>query len=117
MYQPRIKVFELDQLSMKFERHTDAENVQFEILSEDWTKMILLQSDRTIEFHSAYGLHYKTRVPKFGRDMAYHYPTCDLMVVGASDEVWRLNLELGRFNPSLSTQLPGINVFHILYML
>jgi ribosome biogenesis protein ENP2 len=32
-YKPRIKVWDLDQLSLKFERHTDAENVDF-IVSE-----------------------------------------------------------------------------------
>lgn len=31
VYQPRLKVYELAQLSMKFERHFDAENVQFEV--------------------------------------------------------------------------------------
>ena len=28
-YKPRMKVWDLDQLSQKFERHTDAENVDF----------------------------------------------------------------------------------------
>ncbi len=28
-YKPQIRVWDLDQLSMKFERHTDAENVDF----------------------------------------------------------------------------------------
>lgn len=81
-----------------------------QILSDDWTKTVWLQNDRTVEFHSHYGLHYKTRVPKFGRDLAYHYPTCDLMVVGASHEAWRLNLEQGRFMNPLETDLPAINV-------
>jgi ribosome biogenesis protein ENP2 len=31
VYQPRMRVFELSELSMKFERHTDAENVQFTV--------------------------------------------------------------------------------------
>jgi ribosome biogenesis protein ENP2 len=83
------------------------------MLSDDWTKAVLLQNDRTIEFHTHYGMHYKTRIPKFGRDLAYHFPTCDLMVVGASNQVWRLNLEQGRFLNSLETELPEINVFFI----
>lgn len=64
VYQPQLKCFELSDLAMKFTRHTDAENVQFEILSEDWTKTVHLQNDRTIEFHTQFGLHYKTRVPR-----------------------------------------------------
>jgi ribosome biogenesis protein ENP2 len=113
VYKPQIRVFDLDQLAMKFERHTDCENVTFEILSEDWTKSVHLQADRSIEFHSHYGLHFKARVPKFGRDMAYHYPSCDLLVGGASNQVWRLNLELGRFMIPLETQLPEINTMAI----
>jgi ribosome biogenesis protein ENP2 len=113
VYKPQIRVFDLDQLSMKFERHTDCENVTFEILSNDWQKSVHLQSDRTVEFHSHYGMHYQTRVPKFGRDLAYHYPTCDTLIVGASHEVWRLNLEHGRFMTPLATALPEINVCKI----
>ena len=113
VYQPQMKVFDLAQMAMKFDRHAECENVQFEILSDDWTKSVHLQSDRSIEFHTQFGLHYKTRVPKFGRDMSYHYPTCDLLVVGACEEVFRLNLEQGRFMPSLQTQLPSINASHI----
>ena len=64
VYHPQMRVFELSDLAMKFKRHTDAENVQFEIISDDWTKTILLQADRSIEFHSQGGLHYKTRVPR-----------------------------------------------------
>ena len=45
-----------------------------------------------------------------GRDMKYHYQSCDLMVVGNSSEVYRLNLEQGRFMKSLFTSLPAINV-------
>jgi ribosome biogenesis protein ENP2 len=64
VYKPQMRVFELADLALKFERHTDAENVQFHILSDDWTKSVHLQNDRTIEFHTQSGLHYKTRVPK-----------------------------------------------------
>lgn len=42
--------------------------------------------------------------------MAYHAASCDLLVVGASNEVWRLNLEEGRFLNALPTELPAINV-------
>lgn len=35
-YKPQIKVWDLDELSLKFERHTDAENVDF-VVSESCT--------------------------------------------------------------------------------
>ncbi|KAJ3228096.1 Nucleolar protein 10 [Clydaea vesicula] len=106
-------VFELQDLAMKFKRHSDAENVTFEILTDDWTKSVHLQNDRTIEFHTQFGIHYKTRVPRFGRDLAYSYPNCDLLIGGASSDVWRLNLEQGKFLNPIPTDLNGVNVCEI----
>uniref|UniRef100_A0A452EEE6 Nucleolar protein 10 n=1 Tax=Capra hircus TaxID=9925 RepID=A0A452EEE6_CAPHI len=48
-------------------------------------QIVFLHNDRYIEFHSQSGFYYKTRIPKFGRDFSYHYPSCDLYFVGASD--------------------------------
>lgn len=97
MYPPQVKVYELEQLSMKFERHMDCEVIQFEILSDDYSKMAFLQSDRTIEFHAKFGTYYKTRIPKVGRDMVYEPNSCNLFVVGSSNEAYRISLEQGRF--------------------
>ncbi|GES76714.1 rRNA processing protein Enp2 [Rhizophagus clarus] len=69
VYKPQIRVYEYSDMSMKFDRHTYSENVNFVILSDDWTKSVLLQNDRTIEFHTQGGIYYKTRIPKFGRDL------------------------------------------------
>ncbi|KAG9311683.1 hypothetical protein JVU11DRAFT_7920 [Chiua virens] len=58
------------------------------------------KTDRTLELHTQSGFHYRTRIPRFGRSLAYHYPSCDALVAGAGHEVYRLNLEQGRFlNP------------------
>ena len=46
-----------------------------QFLSEDFRKLAILQTDRTLEFHAGYGKHYRTRIPRFGRDMLYHAPT------------------------------------------
>jgi ribosome biogenesis protein ENP2 len=59
--------------------------------------------------HSHYGMHFTTRVPKCGRDLSYHFPSCDLFIVGSSHEAWRLNLERGTFLKSFETDLPEIN--------
>ncbi|CAG8470871.1 9636_t:CDS:10 [Ambispora gerdemannii] len=111
VYKPQMRVFEFSETSMKFDRHTDAENINFITLSDDWTKSVLLQNDRTIEFHAQGGLHYKTRIPKFGRDLAYHFPTCDLLIAASSSEIYRLNLGQGRFLNSIMTDaVKGVNV-------
>ncbi|CAG4944861.1 unnamed protein product [Colias eurytheme] len=109
IYKPRVKCFDVNNLSMKFERCLDSEVVTFEILSEDYTKIVFLQCDRYVEFHVGHGRHYRLRVPHFGRDMTYHRPSCDLVVVGASSEVYRLNLELGQFLAPYVTKANEIN--------
>ncbi|CAM9650457.1 unnamed protein product [Lampetra planeri] len=119
-YKPRVRCYDVNQLSMKFERCMDSEVVTFEILSDDYSKLVFLQCDRYVEFHSQNGIYYRTRIPKFGRDFAYHYPSCDLYLVGASSEVFRLNLEQGRFLNSLQTEgssnnVCGINTEHQLF--
>ncbi|XP_060089916.1 nucleolar protein 10 [Heteronotia binoei] len=102
-YKPRVRCYDTYQLSMKFERCLDSEVVTFDILSDDYSKIVFLLCDRYVEFHSQHGRYYRTRIPKFGRDFSYHYPSCDLYFVGASSEVYRLNLEQGRYLNSLQT--------------
>ncbi|CAG9825089.1 unnamed protein product [Phaedon cochleariae] len=109
IYKPRVKCFDVNNLSLKFERCFDSEAVTFEVLSDDYSKLVFLQCDRYIEFHAGYGRYYRLRIPKFGRDMQYHYPSCDLFVVGASSEVYRLNLERGQFMTPFSSNASAIN--------
>ncbi|EDR09268.1 NUC153 and WD40 repeat-containing nucleolar rRNA processing-related protein [Laccaria bicolor S238N-H82] len=119
-YKPQMRVWDLDQLSLKFERHSDAENVDFVILSDDWTKSIHLQNDRTIELHTQGGFHYRTRIPRFGRSLAYHFPSCDAYFSASGNEIYRLNLEQGCFlNPlqledeSSDGEILGVNTIDI----
>ncbi|OSX63495.1 hypothetical protein POSPLADRAFT_1065723 [Postia placenta MAD-698-R-SB12] len=118
-YKPQIKVWDLDQLSQKFERHTDAENVDFVMLSDDWTKSVHLQNDRSVELHTQGGFHYRTRIPRFGRALAYHFPSCDALIAASGPEVFRLNLDQGRFlNPLVlqgagGEEIAGVNTIDI----
>lgn len=64
VYKPQVKVFELSQLSEKFERHLDADIVDFDILSDDYSKLVFLRSDRTVEFHARWGHLHTVRIPK-----------------------------------------------------
>ncbi|SCU89283.1 LAFA_0E17062g1_1 [Lachancea sp. 'fantastica'] len=108
-YKPQIHLYDFANLSLKFERHTDAENVDFLILSDDWTKSVHLQNDRSIQFQNKGGLHYTTRIPKFGRSLAYNKVNCDLYVGASGDELYRLNLEQGRFLNPLKLDTEGVN--------
>ncbi|XBW36094.1 hypothetical protein QEN19_001670 [Hanseniaspora menglaensis] len=96
-YKPQFHVYDFNQLSLKFERHTDCENIDFLFLSNDWTKSVHLQNDRSIQFQNKGGLHYSTRIPKFGRSLAYNVENCDIYVASNSSEVFRLNLHKGQF--------------------
>lgn len=112
-YKPRIRCYDTYQLSLKFERCLDSDVVAFDILSDDYSKLVFLHCDRYVEFHSQNGHYYKTRIPKSGRDFSYHYPSCDLFFVGTGSEVYRLNLEQGRFLNSLQTDAVDHNVCDI----
>ncbi len=85
------------------------------ILSDDWTKTLHLQDNRTVEFHNQAGLYYSTRVPRQGRALAYHYPSCDALMGCIGNEVFRLNLDQGRYMNSLvlSPDVEGVNAIDI----
>lgn len=111
MYPPAVRVYELQEMSLKFERRLTAEVVDFLILSEDVGKLCFLQNDRTLSFHAPYGTHYSLRIPTFGRALTYHPPSCDLYIAAAASELYRLNLEEGRFRAPVPCSSPGgVNV-------
>ena len=93
----RIRCYDVHDLTMKFERYVTAEVVDMQLLGEDYGKMALLLDDRTVAFHAHYGHHTSVRIPKFGRSMAYEPTTCELLIAASGSEVYRLNLEEGRF--------------------
>ncbi|KAJ4806387.1 Embryo sac development arrest 7 [Rhynchospora pubera] len=110
IYPPQVKVFELKELSQKFERHLISEIINFEILADDYSKLAFLCSDRSVALHAKYGAHYSLRIPRMGRDIAYDCWSCDLLCAASSPDIYRINLEQGRFLQSLTSQSPGINV-------
>jgi ribosome biogenesis protein ENP2 len=117
IYPPRLRLFDLGEMSMKCERGVDSEVRRIEIISDDFSKVALLCEDRNIEIHAQFGKHYKTRIPKYGRDMKYHRSSCDLFSVGSSNEVYRLNLFEGSFLKSFETDAENISACDINYTL
>lgn len=112
-YKPRLKCYDVNQLSLKFERCFDSETVTFEVLSDDFSKLVFLQCDRFVEIHATTGKHYRLRIPKFGRDLSYHEPSCDLFLVGQSSDIYRLNLERGQFMQPFGTEASCVNVAEV----
>ncbi|KAK3245059.1 hypothetical protein CYMTET_45354, partial [Cymbomonas tetramitiformis] len=109
LHPPQVKVYELADLCMKFERTFTAEIVDFQVLSEDYSKMAFICMDRSVNFHAKFGAYHKIRTPRQGRDLAYCPETCDLFVVGSSPEMYRINLEQGRFMSPVVSKSQAIN--------
>ncbi|PYI18439.1 WD40 repeat-like protein [Aspergillus violaceofuscus CBS 115571] len=112
-YKPQMHVHSLQALSLSYARHTDVENTTFLLLSSDYSKSLHLQSDRSLEFHTPSGMHHKTRLPRYGRDLVYDRQTTEALVpaVGVNSdgmgEVFRLNLEMGRYMRSFEVDVGG----------
>lgn len=109
-YKPRVRCYDTSMLSMKFERCFDSNIVNFQMLSEDYRKLVFLFDDRYVELHGQGGRYYRLRIPKFGHDLTYHPLTCDLYFVCNSNEIIRLNLEQGRFQTPLISTASSYNV-------
>lgn len=109
IYPPRLKIFDLNQMTLKCERGIDSEVVCLKMLSEDYKKVVLACTDRHIEFHAQYGRHHKVRVPKMPRSLDYNPFTCDLFVAASDSEIYRLNLEEGKFLESLKSSSEAVN--------
>jgi len=97
-YPPRIRCFDLHELTMKFERYVNSEVMDMVMLGDDYGKLAMLHEDRTISFHANYGAHESIRIPTFGRAMAYEPTTCELLVASKGNRIFRVNLEEGRFS-------------------
>ncbi|KAG5142412.1 hypothetical protein JHK82_018107 [Glycine max] len=110
IYPPQVKVYEVRELGLKFERHLDSEIVDFQVLTDDYSKLAFLCADRSVYLHAKYGKHYSLRIPRMGRDIAYDCWSCDLLCAASSPDLYRINLEQGRFLSSLNTQSPALNV-------
>ena len=115
-YPPRVKCFTTSDMSLKFQRGLTADVIAMTSLSDDFGKLVFLQSDRTLNFHAPYGTHYSVRIPKFGRDLAYYWDTCDLFVTSSGDEVYRLNLEDGQFKEPFKLGFEGCNKVDISHL-
>ena len=112
-YKPQIHTHYLPHLSLSFARHTISLNTTFLLLSTDYSKSLHLQADRSLEFHTPLGCHHTTRLPRYGRDLKYDKRSAEALIpaVGVNEnsngEVFRLNLELGRYMRGYEVDVGG----------
>ncbi|KRY35471.1 Nucleolar protein 10 [Trichinella spiralis] len=120
-YKPRIRCYDVQQLSLKFERCVDSEVVKMKVLSDGYEKLVMMEKERWLEFHVQYGHYFRTRIPKFARDFSYIESTAELYIANSGPDIFRLNLELGQFNTSLNTSASSltscdVNPEHYLFL-
>ncbi|TBU00695.1 hypothetical protein CWI38_1687p0030 [Hamiltosporidium tvaerminnensis] len=108
-YKPQLRIYDLNELNLKVERHMESEGKKIEILEEDYGKIAILRNDRYIEFHAKYGLHHLVRIPKLGNDLSFNKISAELLICGDSSDIYRFNLEQGRFLKSLISECDNIN--------
>ncbi|KAI4232524.1 MAG: hypothetical protein LQ349_004960, partial [Xanthoria aureola] len=112
-YKPQIHTHYLPHLSLSYARHTTSLNTTFILLSSDHTKSIHLQTDRSLQIHTPSGLFYTTRLPRYGRDLKYDRRAAEVLIpaVGVNEhgngEVYRFNLDLGRFMKAYELDVGG----------
>uniref|UniRef100_A0A1I7V0L8 NUC153 domain-containing protein n=1 Tax=Caenorhabditis tropicalis TaxID=1561998 RepID=A0A1I7V0L8_9PELO len=105
-YKPWLKCFDLNNLSLKFERGLDADVIKLIPLSDDYSKVVILEEERWIEMHAMLGRYFRMRMPCQGRDMALSEESSDLYLVGSKSEIYRFNLEQGCWLTPLESTAP-----------
>eukprot|EP00485_Elphidium_margaritaceum_P003170 CAMPEP_0202687712 /NCGR_PEP_ID=MMETSP1385-20130828/3360_1 /ASSEMBLY_ACC=CAM_ASM_000861 /TAXON_ID=933848 /ORGANISM="Elphidium margaritaceum" /LENGTH=655 /DNA_ID=CAMNT_0049342551 /DNA_START=26 /DNA_END=1993 /DNA_ORIENTATION=+ len=109
LYPFKLKMFDLSELTIKFERGLESEPIDTCFLSENWEKFVVLRDHRWMEFHSRHGKHYNMRLPLIGTCMAYNQPMCELYTGTIKNIVLRANLEQGRYYSPFETGLEHIS--------
>lgn len=100
VYKPAIKLFDLKAGIMKFERHIASDPVKILSLEDDGEKFAVLRSDKAVEFHTKGGHHEMVKTPRQPKDMLHNTVIAELYL-GCADEIYRFNLEQGRFLRSI----------------
>ncbi|GAB5570057.1 nucleolar protein 10 [Prionailurus iriomotensis] len=113
-YKPRVRCYDTYQLSLKFERCLDSEVVTFETLSDDYSKLLFFY----IMIDTSNFTHNRvfTTKPEYQSSgeispTTIRPVTCTLLARGS--EVYRLNLEQGRYLNPLQTDAAENNVCDI----
>ncbi|CAL5983020.1 WD40_domain-containing protein [Hexamita inflata] len=108
-YPHQIRLFDLDNSTMKFQRNQNCETVAMEFLGADWRKFALVLDDKSVEIHSQKGKMFGARVPKPARSIAFDVHEATLNIAGSSSDIYRLDLFKGCFKTSFNLQTEFVN--------
>ena len=101
IYKPTLKLFDLKNTVMKFERHLVSDPIKNLFLEDNGEKFAILRNDKTIEFHIKGGLHEKIKTVNQPHDIILNKFASELYIGGNYNEINRFNLEQGRFLKSI----------------
>eukprot|EP00331_Platyophrya_macrostoma_P010867 CAMPEP_0176429192 /NCGR_PEP_ID=MMETSP0127-20121128/13576_1 /TAXON_ID=938130 /ORGANISM="Platyophrya macrostoma, Strain WH" /LENGTH=641 /DNA_ID=CAMNT_0017810973 /DNA_START=24 /DNA_END=1949 /DNA_ORIENTATION=+ len=102
-YPPRLKCFDVNELSLKYSFNADMPILGGVSLSSDFRKFALRGEGRQITIHHSAAIVDRIRVPHTQRCLAYHPQTAELLSSGTTHEIFRFNLETGSFVESYKT--------------
>lgn len=108
IYKPSVRIYDLNSLALKTERHLESDALKITPLSEDGSKLCVLRNDRVIEFHAKYGRHENVKTPTLCYDICFNKFKAELMAGGKGRNVYRFNLEQGRFLNSYPTTIEDV---------
>jgi ribosome biogenesis protein ENP2 len=108
VYKPSVKIYDLNNLALKSERHLVVDAVKMLPLSDNGEKLCVMRPDRYVEFHAKYGRHELIRLPTMCLEMCLNEVRAELIAGGAGSSLYRFNLEQGRFLRSYSTTLEEV---------
>jgi ribosome biogenesis protein ENP2 len=77
-------------------------------LTSDGEKLCILRNDRIVEFHAKYGYHESIHIPEFCYDICINPFRAEVLMTGDGNNVYRFNLEQGRFLKSYNTRIQEI---------
>mmetsp|Transcript_13656 Transcript_13656/g.34340 ORF Transcript_13656/g.34340 Transcript_13656/m.34340 type:complete len:351 (+) Transcript_13656:95-1147(+) len=103
-YPPQVRCFDLENLSLKFERHLDSSIQNFQIISQDWQKLLFLRNDKQLEFHNKGGFHYKTKILANGVDLLFQSKNNIAYIPSTKNEIFKLDLKEGKFLNSMKNE-------------
>ncbi|AEA38836.1 nucleolar protein 10 (nucleomorph) [Cryptomonas paramecium] len=102
-YPPQIRCFDLNSLSLKFQRTVDHEVKDFCVLSRNWEKFVLLKSNKCLEFHCKKGYYYQIKIPKISNFLFFDKYNNILYIFSTENEIFKFDINQGKFTKSIKS--------------
>ncbi|KAI5125350.1 ribosome biogenesis protein ENP2 [Nematocida parisii] len=110
-YKPATSLFDLQEHTLKVERHADYELIKGGFIGEDWTKIVLLSNVAKIEFQTQFGKHDSVSLPQQCRDVKVDKIHANVVLAGKTGGIHQFSMSTGKFLPSITTQLTSAEEF------